>query len=140
MLYQQGDVLIESIDCIPVKAKKIEVKKGKYILAKGEATGHAHAVNTLVTRIISRNQKISKKKIKSPIAFYELNDEVEEDSFSRTDGHGNHNQEILYCEALSPFTVTHEEHNEITIPPGIYRIRRVREYFHFDEDVRFVAD
>jgi hypothetical protein len=37
-------------------------------------------------------------------------------------------------------TVTHEEHNPVTVPPGIYRVRKVREYDHFAEEARNVAD
>ena len=37
-------------------------------------------------------------------------------------------------------TVTHEEHGPITLPPGIYRVRRVREYDHFVEEAKPVQD
>jgi len=40
MLFQQGDVLIENITNIPVKAIR---QKGK-TLAEGEATGHHHTI------------------------------------------------------------------------------------------------
>ena len=43
MLYQQGDVLIETAE-IPKSAKKVQPKNGKLILAEGEATGHTHAI------------------------------------------------------------------------------------------------
>lgn len=39
MLYQQGDVILEKIEG-PVSGKKL----GHLILARGEATGHAHRV------------------------------------------------------------------------------------------------
>lgn len=41
--FQQGDVLIVSAQ-VPVGAKKVRSKAGRYILAEGEVTGHAHAV------------------------------------------------------------------------------------------------
>ena len=44
MLYQQGDVLIRRIERIPDGAKKIKPTKRGFILAEGEATGHAHRV------------------------------------------------------------------------------------------------
>lgn len=34
----------------------------------------------------------------------------------------------------------HEEHNEVTLPAGKYRIGIVREYDHFSEMERRVAD
>ena len=36
----------------------------------------------------------------------------------------------LFCRADVPFAVTHEEHKELTVPPGEYRIERVREAVH----------
>lgn len=44
MLYQQGDVLIETVKSIPSNVKKAKKVNGKYVLAEGEATGHAHVV------------------------------------------------------------------------------------------------
>lgn len=44
MLYQQGDVLINKIDKLPDNAIKDKIKKGKWIIAEGEATGHCHAI------------------------------------------------------------------------------------------------
>ena len=36
--------------------------------------------------------------------------------------------------------VVHEEHGAITIPPGTYRVDRVKEYDHFQEEARVVRD
>lgn len=41
MLWRQGDVLIESIEAIPLDA---ELREGPPVLAYGEATGHSHRV------------------------------------------------------------------------------------------------
>ena len=37
-------------------------------------------------------------------------------------------------------TISHEEHNAITIPKGLYKIGIVREYDHFAEEARNVKD
>ena len=42
--FQHGDVLGQRIDKIPSGAKKVEARAGRYILAEGEATGHAHTI------------------------------------------------------------------------------------------------
>jgi hypothetical protein len=44
MLYQQGDVLLESANEIPKVAKRVEANNGNLILAEGEVTGHFHAI------------------------------------------------------------------------------------------------
>ena len=41
---QQGDVLFLAIDELPVDAKPVKMRNGKYILAEGEATGHNHCI------------------------------------------------------------------------------------------------
>lgn len=46
----------------------------------------------------------------------------------------------LYCRGESPFTLRHEEHHAITIPPGTYTVRIVLEYDHFLEESREVQD
>lgn len=46
----------------------------------------------------------------------------------------------LYLRVLSETTVVHEEHKPITIPAGDYQIGIVREYDHFAEEARKVAD
>ena len=42
MLYQQGDILIRSVDKIPDSAKQTKIRP--VILAEGETTGHTHSV------------------------------------------------------------------------------------------------
>lgn len=37
-------------------------------------------------------------------------------------------------------TLTHEEHNAITLPKGLYKLGKVREYDHFSEEARYVQD
>lgn len=41
---------------------------------------------------------------------------------------------------VAPTALRHEEHQEIILPPGDYRIGIVREYDHFKEEARRVAD
>jgi hypothetical protein len=45
MQYRQGDVLLVKVEKLPAKKIKIEREKGRIVLAHGEATGHAHAVD-----------------------------------------------------------------------------------------------
>lgn len=43
IIYRQGDVLIERVESIPDTERRIR-RKGKIILALGEATGHHHRI------------------------------------------------------------------------------------------------
>jgi hypothetical protein len=43
---RQGDVLVRRVDSMPTAVKKVDWKKeGRVILAYGEVTGHAHALD-----------------------------------------------------------------------------------------------
>lgn len=45
MQYRQGDVFITVVDSIPKGAKVQKLDQGRAILAYGEVTGHAHAID-----------------------------------------------------------------------------------------------
>lgn len=44
MKYRQGDVLIATVEKVPECLKQVPLDRGRVILAYGEVTGHAHAV------------------------------------------------------------------------------------------------
>jgi len=45
-----------------------------------------------------------------------------------------------YFEVEVPTDLNHEEHKTIQVPPGIYEVRIVREYDHFENEAREVVD
>lgn len=54
---QQGDVLITKIDAMPSAAKKMPPKARGYVIAEGEATGHAHTIATDAIEDISIDEQ-----------------------------------------------------------------------------------
>ena len=46
----------------------------------------------------------------------------------------------LFVSANAPFEVVHEEHGTIYGEPGVYKVGRVQEYHHFQEEARAVQD
>jgi hypothetical protein len=100
-VWQQGDVLFTEAE-LPKAPIDKEIKDG--IVAKGEATGHAHRVL-----------------MAPPIKLFAI-------------------KAALYLVALEAAFVEHEEHKAITLPPGTYIVSKVREYDHFSEEAREVAD
>jgi len=117
-MYRQGDVLLIKINELP-KDVKFKTRKDKIIL-KGEVTGHAHRFkgNTKILEVAERISTLdySAQRVIDP----------------------SESQVIGYAIVDKPAQLTHEEHNTITIPAGIYEIRRQREY---DENhIRFVTD
>lgn len=51
-----------------------------------------------------------------------------------------HRTDQIVFELTEASTIYHEEHGEITLPPGKYYIEQVREYDHFAEESRVVRD
>lgn len=45
-----------------------------------------------------------------------------------------------YIDAAEPFELRHPEHHPLTIPAGQYRVDTIREFDHFLEEARAVAD
>jgi hypothetical protein len=45
-IYRQGDVLIERVPSLPASRKSIKRENHRVILAHGEVTGHAHAIDS----------------------------------------------------------------------------------------------
>ena len=101
--YQQGDVILEAVGEMPL-GNPVATEQGHFILARGEATGHAHRIESI-----------------AGVEFIEK------------DG-------MFYIHNAKPVMVRHEEHKPIIIPAGIWRVRGVREYDHFAEEARRVAD
>ena|SRR3990167_724834 len=97
MFIQQGDVLI--------KDGKVKGKKLNHLtLAKGESTGHHHAITDGDAELYEHEGTL----------FLKVNSESA--------------------------TLTHQEHAPVEIPQGEYEIGIVREYDHFAEEARNVAD
>lgn len=45
-----------------------------------------------------------------------------------------------YLKLVKPATLKHQEHNPVILPPGTYRIGIQKEYDHFEQESRNVAD
>lgn len=106
MQIRQGDVFLELIEdpsSIEV-GERVALDKGRVVLAYGEVTGHAHAIEG-GGAILFRGKAAN------------------EDRFLRV---------------LRIVDLTHEEHSKIALTPGLYRVRRQREYT--PEEIRTVAD
>lgn len=123
-LYFQGDLCLELVETAPNKRARIlpRSRDGAVVLAEGEATGHRHA-------------------------FY--GGQV---TFFRDDALARDLPPRLYIGHVQikgeSARLRHEEHDTITLPRGVYRVRRQREYQGADlvdepisaDDSRLVAD
>jgi len=92
--YRQGDVLLVRVEGLfATKGKKLAREDGRIVLAHGEVTGHAHAIEA------------------EGADLYEAAD-------------GKRFLEVRGATA----TLSHEEHGAIMLDPGVYEVRRQREY------------
>lgn len=120
-MYRQGDVLLVPIKKLPENLKSD--KPAKVILAYGEVSGHHHRFE---------GGKVT--------AFYkEGDDNVMAGGSSVTSLRGSATT-VAYIEVPKDgATLVHEEHDAINAAPGLYEVRRQRE-FDMLAGVRQVAD
>jgi hypothetical protein len=126
--YQQGDVLLVAVT-EPIESDirsecKIETggdKDGKVILALGEATGHHH--------------RFELNKLDPGVTISTLHER-----YGRYGGRVYRDNLTYYLVEGGPATLYHEEHNPLTVPPGLYRRSIIREYDHISNSFRKVWD
>jgi hypothetical protein len=115
--YQQGDVILKKISELP---NGLELQNHK-VLQYGETTGHMHqfaqAAAVKVFHTPARNTASIDQQFKT---------------ITTDEG------KFLVVEMLSD--LRHEEHNPISIEPGIYQIDIVREYDYEKDEMTRVVD
>ena len=116
-MFRQGDVLIIPIaGKLPQGLKPVEREQGRVVLAHGEVTGHAHAIR-------ERNAFLYQEDVKEK---------------PRTFLHIVQPEGALHNAKNSSVGLRHEEHAKVKLKPGLYEVRRQREYT--PEEIRNVAD
>ena len=125
--YQQGDVLLVAVPNEEVSkfqgnfiTQNNDGEAKKVILAEGEATGHHHRFET---------QKLDRGT--SIISYHGRSRHVRQ--------RVSQFPHYILIEG-GPATLYHEEHNPLTVPPGLYRRSIVREFDHIGQSTRSVVD
>lgn len=118
-MYRQGDVLLIQVAELPKRNMKDITPIDRIVLAHGEVTGHAHAIYPEVTEHVIRKRLKDGDK---PILKARLWD------------HGAER----FLQVVEKTSLKHEEHGEIPLDKGVYRVVRQREYD--PEMERYVAD
>jgi hypothetical protein len=111
---RQGDVLIIPVGKLPGNAQRAKVVGGRVVCQFGEVTGHAHAIKA--DEVISYTDTEETSTVVEALA----------------------NGARAWLEVCLKASLTHEEHGAISLSPGIYEVRRQREYT--PEQIRFVND
>jgi len=115
---QQGDVILRKVDEATFNAENLNHRVAKHetraVLAEGEATGHYHAVY--------------------------MDDLLDGAGITlcKAGEYTRQNDGIIVTGA--PVELRHEEHNTITLEPGFYLQRIVKEHDHISGITRRVAD
>jgi hypothetical protein len=97
-IVRQGDVLLVPVENLPARRLERVVKGPRIVLAEGEATGHAHVV-------LGRARLVHSTSAPS----------------WRGVGH-------THLVVEEPASLVHDEHDAIGLLPGVYHVRRQREY------------
>jgi len=98
--FRQGDLIIEQVDVVPADAVSVVPVAGRYVLAEGEATGHAHTIEAT-----------------PDVELYERNGVM----YLRVLGA---DETVREAARKSVAELLHQEHAAHTLAPGTYRIRR----------------
>lgn len=107
MTIRQGDVALIKVPKMPAGCTEVPLDKGRIVLAYGEVTGHAHAIE--VEQITPRVKEIAEAVIARARLWRASNGE-------------------RFLEVMAPVSLKHEEHTEHVILPGIYHVPRQVEY------------
>lgn len=101
----QGDIFFKRLDSVPkgYSYNPDMSSKGRIVLAEGEVTGHFHAIEDDTTAVLTPDDKK---------AIDEL---------------------IVHVRAAEGAVVVHPEHGPITLPPGLWQVKRQREYEYGSE-------
>jgi hypothetical protein len=151
-MYRQGDVLIIPVRSIPEQRDLIEREDGRVIVARGEVTGHAHAIADERSAMF-RDPRLNliflrtDGDLQGPIVGQLLEINRQESWFlAQTDlrkrpvkfalAHASIEDGVIECGTFT--LLDHEEHNPQAIPNGLNRIFRQREYT--PEEISNVAD
>jgi hypothetical protein len=124
--YRQGDVLLERVDeseVPPLKGMRVvERDRGRVVLAYGEATGHAHSIDS------------------DCATLYALVEEPKPDQAEAEQVADRAVERFLKIVKGGDTMVAlhHQQHPEIELPPGTYKVTRQSEYT--PEAIRTVAD
>lgn len=128
--YQQGDVLLYKMPkrlfekCLTSNHIKIhpnehrDANKREIILAFGEATGHAHVINS---KPIQAQYWVTKR-------------------YNYSTGCWIEGEEATALKLSSKATIRHQEHKPLIIPQGYYIVEPVLEFNHITKIARRVAD
>lgn len=105
---RQGDILLVRLDQTPEafvadrRLKRIARARGRLVLAEGEATGHAHVIDSEEAELLRAGEQL-----------------LDADQAAEL---------YLLVHGPEPVPLVHEEHASLSVPPGVYRVVRQREY------------
>lgn len=149
MQIRQGDILLVSAK-IPHSVTPVQAVQDRYVLAEGEATGHAHCVVSEKSGLF-RDEKLNKLFLKSrddfkgPLAgmmvtqnkkWFIAQTELRKLPVKFSRQHARFEDGVIEC---GPFSLLdHDEHYSEAVPVGDYEVIRQVEYS--PQAIRQVAD
>lgn len=129
--YFQGDVAIIQINDKPDTTQEIQARDGMLILAEGEVSGHHHAIRYGLSEVARfRDDALARDMAPAIVGTAKL---YSDDNLTKKLVRSGLLTERGLCIGYlviqgGPMTVTHEEHDPITLMPSTYYIGRQREW------------
>lgn len=110
---RQGDVYLRPVSNLPKGCKPIDPENGtRFVLAHGEATGHAHAIYEFTSDTQAERQAARAGEM-AEAALARIQALRTAQMWAALDGE-------WYLEIRLPSQMKHEEHDPPTIPVGVY--------------------
>lgn len=123
-MFRQGDVLIVMVSALAAGVTKRPRESGRVVLAHGEVTGHAHAIER--RDVVHYDAPNAEKAAEQLLADAGFKFEVSAENAPS------------FLEIPTGAEVVHEEHGTVVLPAGNAVVLRQREYA--PEAIRQVAD
>lgn len=101
---RQGDILLVPVNELPGDLTEVPRQNGRIVLAEGEITGHLHAIDAEEAVFLAED-------LDSPEGRFLIVEEAE-----------------AITKEAAGVALTHPEHDTVTLEPGLYEVRRQREY------------
>lgn len=118
--YRQGDVLLEKVDTLPPQIHSMKpTVNAQELLIRGESRNHGHFINGKVKTYQNPTPDIQREYVTHYL-------EVTENS-------------VLEHLKIDSKTWT-KEHNQISVPPGLYKVIRQREYNPYRKAINAIKD
>jgi hypothetical protein len=141
-IYRQGDVMLRRVDALPAQAAALPpTEPTRVILAYGEVTGHAHAIDPAeAVEYTVQDAANVVRRFLSVTGTKSYTVPITESVYTGLDAEGEpvYSHTVVGHEEVKGAQVKHEEHAPVILPAGLYEV--IQQVDYSPGAIRAVAD